>query len=89
MEAGLDPDRFWQVTPRQAENEIGAAAKRRHQHHNELAWLAWHIAALGRTKKMPKLKDMLHEAPGQKRRKTWQEMHDAAKAWVMGAQHGR
>jgi hypothetical protein len=38
-----------------------AAIRRREQ--DQLAFLAWHIEALSRTSKMPRLEDMLHAKP--------------------------
>lgn len=35
-----------------------SAAHRADREHNDRAWLAWHIAALTRTKKMPKLQKL-------------------------------
>lgn len=59
MEAGGDPERFWTVTPRQASREMQAMAARRRHDQNQFGWLAWHIEALARTKKLPPLKDMM------------------------------
>ena len=59
MEAGGDPARFWALTPAEVCREVRATANRRRREHDERAWLAWHIAALGRTKKMPKLSDLM------------------------------
>jgi hypothetical protein len=39
--------------------------------HNSRAWLAWHIAALQRTKKLPTLRSML--AKEKPRAQSWQE----------------
>lgn len=59
MEAGGDPARFWSVTPREAAREMQAMMARRRADHDQTAWLAWHIEALARTKKLPPLRDML------------------------------
>jgi len=37
------------------------------------AWLAWHIVALDRTKRLPPLKDLLGPARKPKEPQTWQE----------------
>lgn len=61
MEAGLDPARFWTITPAEAAREMrGRATARRHEQ-QQLAWLAWHIEALARTKKLPPLREMMGE----------------------------
>lgn len=59
MEVGLDPGRFWHLTPKEVAREMAAVIKRLSREQNERAWLAWHIAALGRVKKLPKLKDLM------------------------------
>jgi hypothetical protein len=48
------------------------AARRRLDHiHNENVWLAWHIAALDRQKRLPRMQSLMNE----RRRKpqTWRE----------------
>jgi hypothetical protein len=38
--------------------------------HADRAWLAWTIAALGRAKKMPSLKEVAGRAPRERKRRT-------------------
>ena len=59
MEAGCDPARFWTITPAEAAREMRGRATVRQREQQQLAWLAWHIEALARTKKLPPLKDMV------------------------------
>jgi hypothetical protein len=40
----------------------GGAWEREHRAHQRAAWAAWHGAAFGRAKKMPKLKEFLEPA---------------------------
>ena len=50
--------------------EIGAVAKRLRNEHNARAWLAWHIAALQRQKKLPPLKNLqMRERP--RKQQSW------------------
>lgn len=42
--------------------------------HNDRAWLAWHVAALGRVKKMPKLDRLLRRERATGRRQTPDQM---------------
>lgn len=65
MEIGQEPGRFWKLTPAEIAREIAATLKRLTREQDDRAWLAWHIAALGRFKKMPKL----HEMQSGKRRR--------------------
>jgi len=44
-----------------------AVRERREREHNERAWLAWHIAALQRQKKLKPLKDLLIKPRSRKR----------------------
>lgn len=38
---------------------LAAEAEERQNRHERDAWLAWHIAGLGRAKKMPALKELM------------------------------
>lgn len=46
------------------------------------AWLAWHVEALARVKKLPKLKDMQAGKPMKRRRMTAEEMISMAYLWT-------
>lgn len=59
--------------------EVNAAVIRHGNEHNARAWLAWHVAALYRSKKLPALKTMLWRE--KKRRQTWQEQLKIAELW--------
>lgn len=48
--------------------------------HNERAWLAWHIAGLQRSKKLPDLARLQHKEP--RRPQTWQEQLAIAHMWA-------
>lgn len=52
--------------------------------HNEMAWLAYHVAALSRTKKLPRLEKLMHQTS--KREQTPEEM--LALVRVMNAAFG-
>lgn len=80
MAAGRDPARFWVLTFREADREMAAAVKIREQQANERIWLAWHIAALSRTDKLPKLETLLSKPEAPKRRQTGEEMLLAMKS---------
>ena len=85
METGLDPDRFWTLTPRQVQAELSAAVVRRRDHQNELLWAAWHMAAFYRMEKLPDLKKLMGEqaqAPAKRRKRPWQEIAAEGQAWV-------
>lgn len=56
---GLDPGRFWSLTPREISREFMAREKAVARATAENAWLAWHVAALTRAKKLPPLKKMI------------------------------
>ena len=56
--AGLDPAEFWRITPRVFEVHLAGAVDRLEREQSDRAWLAWHIAALQRTKKLPRLRDL-------------------------------
>lgn len=77
----MSEDEFWRKTPRQVVRAFDAQNKILMREHNERAWLAWHIAALPRSKKLPKLEKMLLRT-GKKTRQTWQEDLAAMDRWV-------
>ena len=56
---GFDAQRFWQITPKEFDREMRGARKRLEREADERMSLAWHIVALDRTKKLPKLETLL------------------------------
>jgi hypothetical protein len=63
----LDPETFWSLTPREVTARIEGATRALARDQSNLAWLAWHSAALSRAKKLPALEKLL---PKQKRRRS-------------------
>jgi hypothetical protein len=59
---------------------IEAAARRWEREHNARVWLAWHVAALSRVKKMPDLKRML-KTNTSKPRQTWRQQMAIMGEW--------
>ena len=56
---GLSVEVFWGLTPREYALHVRAENRRRREAQRRSAWLAWHIAALTRAKRMPSLTRML------------------------------
>lgn len=81
MALGLDPALFWGLTPRELSVHLAGAQLRQEREHNTAAWAAWHVAALQRTKKLPKLKTMLVAERKVRTRQTWQEQYAMALKW--------
>lgn len=81
MEAGNDPAYLWDISFREYRAIMKGAANRLKREHNANAWLAWHIEALARQKKLPKLQSMLH-SDKPKRRQTVDEQIAVARAWA-------
>lgn len=77
---GLDPARFWALTMREVDREMNAAVKRREREGDERMYLAWHIVALDRTKKLPKLESLLSNGRRSSRPQTPEEHELALKA---------
>lgn len=72
------------MTPRLIEAVLDGAAARMRTEFNQTAWLAWHIEALARAKKLPKLKDLMStEAPKPRRRQTVEEQIAIARQWTV------
>ena len=83
IEMGFDPARFWQISPRETAREIQAATARLLREHKNRAWLAWHIAVLGRIEKMPSLQKMMGEPEP---RQTEDEMIAIAQAFAAASE---
>lgn len=64
--AGFDAERFWQITPKEVDREMHGYLRRMEREADERMSLAWHIVALDRTKKLPKLETLM--ISGRKRR---------------------
>lgn len=75
---------FWSLTLRVIGVILDASVSRMHKEHNDRAWLAWHIEALARQKKLPKLKSLLIDAAAAKpkRRQTVEEQIAIAHRWT-------
>lgn len=85
---GLEPGEFWRLTPAELNELIEGYRWRDKREQDRLAWLAWHVAALQRTKKMPSLKAFLGQAkPAQSRedkeaafRRLWEKLNPKVQA---------
>jgi hypothetical protein len=49
--------------------------------HNNRAWLAWHIVALDRSKRLPKLQSMMARRQSRSRQ-SWQEQQRIMGQWI-------
>ncbi len=58
---GLTVAEFWAMTPREMAMAAKAHNRRSRSEHRRDAWLAWHVGALVRTKRMPPLKQLMGE----------------------------
>jgi len=56
LRIGLSVSEFWSLTPRETALVFEAATWRYEREHHQRAWLAWHMAALSRAKRLPSLK---------------------------------
>lgn len=50
---------FWSLTPRETHAALRAAAWQMEQRQRQDAWLAWHIVALSRRRRLPRLSQMM------------------------------
>jgi hypothetical protein len=56
---GYDLDSFWDQTPRTLSLAFAAYDETQVNDYNGRAWLAWHMAALSRSKKLPPLRNLM------------------------------
>lgn len=80
---GYGHDEFWDQTPRTLSLTFEAYNERLMYQHNERAWLAWHTAALQRTKTMPELHTLL--AKKKSPQTEMEEQLEGLKQWVQAA----
>jgi len=73
---------FWRLTLREISVILKGANANLRRRHDEAAWLAWHIEALARAKKLPKLENMQSKAPQRSRRMSPGEMIAMAHLWT-------
>jgi hypothetical protein len=77
---GFDPESFWDQTIRTLSIAMHGKLRAARRDYNYRAWLAWHIVALQRTKKLPKLKSLYaREKP---RPQSWQEQSMIMQSWA-------
>lgn len=63
---GLAVEEFWALTPREMRLVFEARAEQARLAHRQRAWLAWHVAALTRAKRMPPLARLIPAPPARK-----------------------
>ena len=83
---------FWALTPRETFMVLEAAARRFEREHRRDAWIAWHVAALSRAKKLPPLQRLMPARPartlhGAELAKRKAEMDELTR--TLGAEYGR
>jgi hypothetical protein len=79
---GFDPESFWDQTFRTMAIAMHGKLRAARRELNQRAWLAWHIAALQRSKKLPRLKSMMtKEKP---RAQSGQEQATIMQLWATG-----
>jgi hypothetical protein len=79
VKAGQPYELFWELTFFEIGMILEGVNQRHVQQHNDRAWMAWHIAAMGRAEKMPRLDRLTAKKPrpsGQ----TWEEQMAIMKA---------
>jgi hypothetical protein len=82
VESGQDPSHFWRLTLREIAVILDGAASRLKREHNDRAWMAWHIAALSRQKKMAALSELTFAPEKVKRQMTPQELEAVTRSWL-------
>jgi hypothetical protein len=67
---------------------LDGAAKRIKREHDMTAWLAWHVEALHRTKRLPKLRDMMMGGePKQIPPQTPEQIESILRGWMAARRH--
>lgn len=66
LRAGVPTLEFWDLTPRETVQAIEAAAWRLEEEQRGRLWLAWHVAALSRARRLPSLAQILAPREGKR-----------------------
>lgn len=87
VEVGLNPDHFWQLTPREIYTRIKGALAGIKRQRNDLLWQAWHGAYLtayapSEASKFPKLSKLLSDQTAPTPAQAWQEQLAIARHWA-------
>lgn len=78
VSAGVNPSHFWALTPYETRLAVEGLNARAAAEYRRSAWLAWHIEAFQRSKRLPPLADVLGRMTGEKpKRMTGPEMLQA------------
>lgn len=75
----MKPEAFWQLTYVELLTMIEGRARNKRSRLNELIFLAWHVEALARQKRLPALGSLLIEEKTTKKRQTDEEMMNMAR----------
>lgn len=67
LRSNISPQEFWGLTPKEIVEVIEANLWGKEQEYKLAGWLAWHIAALERQKKLPKLERIIGSNQKQKK----------------------
>jgi hypothetical protein len=89
VDAGLDPDRFWLLTPAQAGAEVRAANAGQRRRYAELEWLAWHTAYLHRVERMPSFAEFSKSGREAPRPRDWRQVSAELTAWATANNNSR
>lgn|GEM_PF-3204478 len=90
---GLTVAEFWAMTPRELAIASDAAVRRQKREQRRDAWIAWHIGALQRVKRLPSLKQLMGEmqtralSPDEAQRR--KQEHNELVSRYESAKHGK
>lgn len=65
------PDEFWRLTPFEFNIMAEGFVSKREQKTNDLIYLAWHVEAFSRAKKLPRLEALLKKRKPRAQKKTY------------------
>lgn len=83
MQAGQCPELFWRLTFREINVILEGVSDRLRYEHNERMRAAWHVEAFARTKRLPKLKDVLiSDQPKGQKRMTPEQLLAVTRQWM-------
>jgi hypothetical protein len=65
----MQPEDFWNLTPYELSLRLAGYSEEKAEHRQELIYLAWHIEAFARQKRLPGLAKLLKDKEGSKKTK--------------------
>lgn len=76
----MKPCEFWELTPKEFKIVLEVYADKQRERYNDLIYVAWHVEAFQRQKKLPKLSELIKTKKTKKQIQTDEDMFNVVKS---------